>query len=80
MGSNGQNCDDLSGQCACKPGVGGTTCDACLAGFWGFSPRGCTSKFISNRISIEIKFSQVRNNSLIRLSNAFWHVTMYCKG
>lgn len=52
MGSNGQNCDDLSGQCACKPGVGGTTCDACLAGFWGFSPRGCTSKFIFNRISI----------------------------
>ena len=45
MGSMEQNCDDVTGQCPCKPGVGGTSCDACLAGFWGFSQRGCTSKF-----------------------------------
>ena len=44
MGSMEQNCDDVTGQCPCKPGVGGTSCDACLAGFWGFSQRGCTSK------------------------------------
>ena len=41
MGSENNDCDDVTGQCQCKPGVGGPQCDACLAGFWGISSRGC---------------------------------------
>ena len=41
FGSVNNVCDSVSGQCACKPGVGGRLCDACLAGYWGMSARGC---------------------------------------
>ena len=45
MGSRGGDCDPATGQCRCKPGVGGQDCSACQVGFWGFSPRGCTKCF-----------------------------------
>ena len=45
MGSIGSACDVSSGQCECLPGVGGLKCDACLAGYWGFSTSGCTGLF-----------------------------------
>jgi hypothetical protein len=44
MGSVGSDCDDVSSQCGCKEGVGGKNCDACIAGYWGFSRSGCTSE------------------------------------
>uniref|UniRef100_A0A3Q3VQH8 Netrin-1 n=1 Tax=Mola mola TaxID=94237 RepID=A0A3Q3VQH8_MOLML len=34
-------CHPRSGQCLCKPGVGGTSCSYCLPGYWGFSEEGC---------------------------------------
>ncbi|XP_075241307.1 agrin-like isoform X2 [Convolutriloba macropyga] len=34
-GSYSDLCDD-KGQCLCKPGVGGSRCDSCLANYWGF--------------------------------------------
>ena len=41
QGSLDSTCD-REGQCSCKPGVGGLTCDACLPGYYGFeSGEGC---------------------------------------
>ncbi|XP_053546438.1 agrin isoform X2 [Bombina bombina] len=47
-GSYGGSCDPTTGQCSCKPGVGGLKCDRCEPGFWNFrgivtdKKSGCT--------------------------------------
>lgn len=41
VASNSTQCDDHSGQCACKPGVTGPQCDRCLPGYWNYGPNGC---------------------------------------
>uniref|UniRef100_A0AAR2L4X6 Agrin n=1 Tax=Pygocentrus nattereri TaxID=42514 RepID=A0AAR2L4X6_PYGNA len=47
-GSYGGTCDPTTGQCSCKPGVGGLKCDRCEPGFWNFrgivteNTSGCT--------------------------------------
>ncbi|GFQ66511.1 agrin [Trichonephila clavata] len=35
LGSYGESCDVISGQCECKTGVGGLRCDRCEPGYWG---------------------------------------------
>ena len=55
MGSYDDDCDDTNGQCNCKPGIGGLDCSSCLPGFWGFSPKGCTSKLLSSYDEIILK-------------------------
>uniref|UniRef100_T1JZW6 Agrin n=1 Tax=Tetranychus urticae TaxID=32264 RepID=T1JZW6_TETUR len=34
-GSIGSNCDPITRQCSCKPGIGGLKCNRCEADFWG---------------------------------------------
>ena len=41
VGSLNNNCDMRSGQCVCKPGVGGRRCDRCLPDHYQFSEVGC---------------------------------------
>ncbi|XP_038072771.1 laminin subunit alpha-like [Patiria miniata] len=42
MGSASLQCEPYGGQCQCKPGVGGRTCDMCLPEFYAFRSTGCT--------------------------------------
>lgn len=41
LGSLDGTCDLLTGNCKCKPGVTGNTCDQCQDGFYGLSESGC---------------------------------------
>ncbi|XP_062842586.1 laminin subunit beta-3 isoform X2 [Trichomycterus rosablanca] len=41
-GSIHGDCDAVTGQCVCQPGVEGRSCDRCAEGFWN-SPSGCQS-------------------------------------
>ncbi|XP_034444486.1 netrin-4-like [Hippoglossus hippoglossus] len=34
-------CNPTSGDCTCKPGVGGPRCDSCMMGYWGLHEYGC---------------------------------------
>ena len=43
---NHSTCDQHGGQCYCKPGVTGRDCSQCLPQFYGFSPSGCSRKYI----------------------------------
>lgn len=45
VGSLNMSCDYDTGQCQCRPGVGGKRCDTCQPGYYGFSQNGCQSKY-----------------------------------
>ncbi|KAM6937894.1 netrin-4-like [Xenentodon cancila] len=34
-------CNPSSGECTCKPGVGGSHCERCMMGYWGLHDYGC---------------------------------------
>lgn len=34
-------CNPSSGECTCKPGVGGPHCESCMLGYWGLHEYGC---------------------------------------
>ena len=40
-GSQSLQCDEVTGQCICNPGVVGQLCDECAELHFGFSDDGC---------------------------------------
>lgn len=49
LGSVSDTCNPETGQCECKPGVGGLKCDRCMPGYWGLPKiseghQGCIRK------------------------------------
>lgn len=50
-GAVNASCHQETGQCHCQPGVGGTRCDVCLPGYYGFSEKGCQRKYQETKIS-----------------------------
>ena len=49
QGSLDLNCNPKGGQCQCRPGVTGRTCNECKLGFYSFSSKGCTPCECSRR-------------------------------
>lgn len=47
-GSVNSTCQKYGGQCHCKPGVTGRTCDKCIAGFYNFSSQGCSGNIYAH--------------------------------
>ncbi|GCB83610.1 hypothetical protein scyTo_0024227, partial [Scyliorhinus torazame] len=41
VGSRDSYCQTLTGQCNCRPGIGGRSCDKCQRGYFDLSERGC---------------------------------------
>ncbi|XP_064615951.1 laminin subunit gamma-1-like [Liolophura sinensis] len=39
----GTQCNGFGGECACKPGVAGRTCNTCDLGYYNFTDSGCTA-------------------------------------
>lgn len=75
LGSVSDRCDE-SGQCICRPGVGGLKCDRCEPGYWGL-PRIGTGHSGCIRTCLFSKF----NLSLIWfvLINLTFHGLLFCK-
>lgn len=59
LGSFADTCDPDSGQCQCKPGVGGVKCDRCMPGYWGLPKismghQGCIRKNFYEKFSLSL--------------------------
>ena len=44
-GSSVLTCKEAGGQCPCKPGVVGRTCNKCAPGYFGYGRNGCTGLY-----------------------------------
>lgn len=42
LGAVDNTCNSVTGECSCKPGVGGILCDNCLPGYTELSAQGCS--------------------------------------
>ena len=51
VGARSDNCDADSGQCVCRPGIGGLTCAECQPEHYGFSASGCRGREGGTRIA-----------------------------
>ena len=51
---NASTCDTITGDCTCKPGVAGMSCDQCSEGFYSFTEDGCQQCQCSDIGSVSI--------------------------
>ena len=56
-----ESCDGVTGQCQCKPGVGGQTCNECPEHHYGFSIHGCQGKTTVTELFIIELFQRYGN-------------------
>ncbi len=83
-GSITLQCEQFGGQCQCKSGAGGRTCDMCLPEYYAFRSTGCTCKFyifwppplLEDAISFDCK-SYKNHCKLLPLN---WCVHLACPG
>lgn len=52
LGSLENKCHPKTGQCPCRPGVTGQSCDRCQLGFFGFSIKGCRGEQAASRWAV----------------------------
>ena len=38
-----QGCNQVTGECICRTGVSGRSCEVCMEGWFNFTSSGCTS-------------------------------------
>lgn len=61
LGSVSDTCNPETGQCECRPGVGGLKCDRCMPGYWGLPKiseghQGCIRKIFESALSCDNRF------------------------
>ena len=54
-GSINDTCQMYGGQCHCKAGVTGRTCDQCIVGFYNFSSQGCSGNPLYSKLHITVE-------------------------
>lgn len=74
LASDSTQCDDVTGQCRCKPGVTGRTCDRCKPGYWNYGPDGCVCKYyIFGNLNFMLDFALMDLHSLYISNDFFIH-------
>uniref|UniRef100_A0A3P8X336 Laminin, beta 4 n=1 Tax=Cynoglossus semilaevis TaxID=244447 RepID=A0A3P8X336_CYNSE len=75
QGSVSPLCDEVTGQCDCRPDVTGQRCDHCGAGFWGFPfCRRCDCNGLSDDCDVQTgECRSCRLNAFFKILNAKSH-------
>lgn len=77
LGSVSDTCNPETGQCECKPGVGGLKCDRCMPGYWGLPKiseghQGCIRKhtfWLDGLLYLHIRERQRESDLLLEINS-----------
>ncbi|MED6279319.1 hypothetical protein CHARACLAT_033234 [Characodon lateralis] len=59
IGSTSGECDIVTGQCECHPGITGLHCDRCEINFFGFSSSGCKREDKTQQVTFTTSLQNV---------------------